>query len=289
MKHGGKMTGGKGQVRRGSNPALRITHHALGSLACRLSIAACFLAPIVSARPVTADAQANPYQAIIGRNVFSLKPPPPPPRPEDLIKKQPPPNIKLQGLTTINGRRQVLFKAMMPAKPPERSQPQEVSFVMNEGERQGEIEVLEINEQTGTIKFSNHGETQLKNMKDDAEKPALGAPPPPMMAQPGVVPGLPPPGAAMNPSVPGTITTFGGTSHTIPQRPLRGSTANPGGLPALGGGAGIPATTQQTQQAQQRPLTPEEQIIVMELHRQNNDPDFPPMPPTPLTPSPVPK
>jgi hypothetical protein len=206
----------------------------------------------MNCRAVTTD---NPYQAIVGRNVFSLKPPPPPPNPEDLIKKVPPPTIKLQGLQTILGRRQVLFK--VPPKPP--GQPKEEFFVMNEGERQGEIEVVEINMQAEAVKFKNHGQEQLLNMKDDADKPVVAAPPPglPPGVIPGALPGVPPPTAAFNPSAPGAITTIGGS--TIPQRTLR--TANTaGGFPA---GTGIaPQTVQQAS-----PFTHEEQEVLIEAKR----------------------
>jgi hypothetical protein len=216
---------------------------------------------------VTAD---NPYQAIVGRNVFSLKPPPPPPNPEDLIKKEPPPKIKLQGLNTILGRRQVLFK--VPAKPP--GQPKEESFVMNEGERQGEIEVLEINMQVESVRFRNHGQEQLLNMKDDADKPVVAAlpPGPPPGAIPGALPGVPPPPAAFNQPAPGTVTTIGGPT-VIPQRTLRTSPV-PGGIPAAGTGIAPQGIAPQTAQ-QASPFSREEAEVLVEAKRmyyqQQND------------------
>src|SRR5436190_18086206 len=124
--------------------ASRITHQVLSRFTFRVSrftyLSLLVLVSTITARATTTetDTQSNPYQAIVERNVFSLKPPPPPPPPEDPLKKNPPPTIKLQGVQTILGRRQVLFK--VPAKPP--GQPKEESFLMNEGERQGEIEVV---------------------------------------------------------------------------------------------------------------------------------------------------
>lgn len=239
---------------------------------------------------VTPDDGGNPYEAIVGRNVFSLKPPPPPPNPEDLIKKDPPPKIRLQGLTTILGRRQVLFKSQTPAKP---GQPaKDESYVLSEGERQGEIEVVAIDENAGTIRFKNHGIEETLNMKDDADKPVLGAAPPPVTAPPGVaprpVPGVPQPAGAGNPvvSVPGGVTTFGGSPGSIPQRQIRGTTATAGSVPT-----GFNRPVQTTQQAQQPQLTPEQQIVLMELQREQNknNPSFPPLPPTPLAPPPIPQ
>src|SRR6266487_6379792 len=239
-------TGDKWPVTCDKIHAPRITHHILSRFTFHVSrflsrftfhvsrftcLSLLVLVSTLTARATTAetDAQGNPYQAIVGRNVFSLKPPPPPPPPEDPLKKNPPPTIKLQGVQTILGRRQVLFK--VPAKPP--GQPKEESFLMNEGERQGEIEVVQIDMQTEAVKFNNHGQEQLLNMKDDADKPAIGAvPPPPGLppgALPGALPGVPPPAAAFNPSVPGAITTIGG-SKVIPQRPIRAPTTA-GGVP----------------------------------------------------------
>jgi hypothetical protein len=269
--------------------ASRITHHIVSPVTRHPSLVTCLslivLVSTNSTRAVTTatDPQGNPYQAIVGRNVFSLKPPPPLPNPEDLIKKVPPPKIKLQGLTTILGRRQVLCKVLMPAKPPERPQPQEVSFVMSEGERQGEIEVLEINEQVGTVKFKNHEEVQLLNMKDDADKPLVTALPPGLPpgallgAPPGALPGVPPQTAAFNPSAPGTITTIG---SRIPPRPLRAST------PVDGVAAGTGIAPQTTQVA--APLSIEEQEVLIEVKRKyyqdTGHPNAAIMPPTSLTP-----
>jgi len=227
----------------------------------------------------------NPYaDTIVGRNVFSLKDPPPPQKPEDLIKKDPPPKILLQGLTTILGRRQVLFKVQVPAKP---GQPaKEESFVSAEGERNGEIEVLEIDEVAGVVKFNNHGTIEPKNMKDDVAKATVVAPPPTGAPQLGVppptIPGLPRPTAAVNPASPGgsTVTTFGGGAERIPTRTLRTSNAD-GAMPGSFGAG-------QTAQANpaSRPLSHEEQIAIMELQREHNknNPKFPPLPPTLLTP-----
>ncbi len=253
---GQKPLGGHHETRSKNHISSSVTYHP--SLVTILS-----LIVLVSATRTCAVTVDNPYQAIVGRNVFSLKPPTPPPDPASLIKSEPPPKIKLQGVQTILGRRQVLFK--VPAKPP--GQPKEESFVMNEGDRQGEIEVLEINMQAESVRFRNHGQEQLLNMKDDADKPIVAAPPPgpPPGAIPGALPGVPPPPTAFNQPAPGTITTIGGT--TIPQRTLRTSPA-PGGIPA---GTGI--APQAVQQAS--PFSREEAEVLVEAKRmyyqQQND------------------
>jgi hypothetical protein len=107
-----------------------------------------------AATVATAESSNHPYQNIPATNVFRLKSPAQP----EPVPPPPPPQITLQGFTTIPGRAHVLFKVMMPAKPPEPAK--EIAYVLSEGEREGEIRVLEINEQAGTAKFINHGVEQ---------------------------------------------------------------------------------------------------------------------------------
>src|SRR5205809_7292897 len=115
-------TGDKWPVTCDKIHAPRITHHLLSRFTFHVSRFTCLsllvLVSTLTARATTTetDTQGNPYQAIVGRNVFSFKPPPPPPPPEDPHNKNPPPTIKLQGVQTILGRRQLLLK--VPAKPP---------------------------------------------------------------------------------------------------------------------------------------------------------------------------
>jgi hypothetical protein len=285
MKHG---SSDQWPVTSGQHHAPR-THQVQSPGTCRLSgftfhvsrftcLSLILLASTAGTRAVTTE--DNPYQAIIGRNVFSLKPPPPPSRPEDLIKKEPPPKIKLQGVNNILGRPQVLCKVLMPAKPPERPQPKEESFVMSEGERQGEIEVLEINMQMESVKFKNHDQVQLLNMKDDADKPVVSAPPPgsPPGALPRAMPGVPPPTAAFNAPASGTITTIGGAKG-IPLRPIRSPTTA-GGIPA--GTVTVAPTGQAASQ-----FSHEEQELLIEAKRkyyeQQGDPRAKILPPTTMT------
>ena len=106
------------------------------------------------ARAATAESRDHPYRNIPATNVFRLKSPARPERPGPL----PPPKITLQGIATVLPRPHALFKVMMPAKTSEPAK--ETSCVLSEGEREGEIQVLEINERDGTVKFLNHGVEQ---------------------------------------------------------------------------------------------------------------------------------
>lgn len=278
------------QVAGDRNHPVRDPMHVFSAVNCHwVRVALIVLAFAFGVEPgLGATASDNPYaDTIVGRNVFSLKSPPPPPNPEDLIKKDPPPKILLQGLTTGLVGRRVLFKVQFPAKP---GQPaKEESFVLSEGERQGEIEVLEINEKTepAVVKFNNHGTIEPLNMKEHVAKATAVAPPPPGLPQPGrpVLPGIPPPIAAVNPvrSGPSAVTAFGG-SREIPTRTLRTPTTAAAGGP-VGYGAG-----QATQSTQAGPaLSQEAQIVMLEALREahKDNPKFPPIPPTPLNPNPA--
>jgi len=152
---------------------------------------------------------SGPYQAIVERNVFGLKPPPAP------VAEAPPPapplKITLTGITTILGNKRALMSVAVPNKPPE-------TYMLTEGQRQGEIEVLSIDERGGAVLVKNHGIEQTLDFKTDGAK----AQPPP------VIPGMiPPPNRPANPMplpLPGTPQQPGG----VPQLPQPNANANPG-------------------------------------------------------------
>ena len=156
---------------------------------------------------------ANPYQGIVDRNVFGLKPPPVAPRPED--NKPPPPKITLTGITTILGNKRALMNVAMPAKPPDPAK--QKSFILAEGQRDGEIEVLEIDETSGTVKVDDFGTVMVLDInKDGAKLPAIA--PAPFAPPPGPVGYRPP---APNPyAAPAGDANQGGLK-TIPTRQLR--------------------------------------------------------------------
>ena len=119
----------------------------------------------------------NPYLAIVARNVFGLKEPPLPPNPED--NKPPPPKISLGGIATVLNKKQVLFQVETPPKPPQTGG--KTAMILAVGETQDEIEVLEIVEATGTVKFRNHGVEQTKTMEKDSDRPVGTALPSPVL------------------------------------------------------------------------------------------------------------
>ncbi len=155
------------------------------TLACIAGALALFAAATVRAD----DASATPYQAIVARNVFGLKPPPTPPDPE--ANKPPPPKITLTGITTMLGNKRALMKVMMPPKPGTKQEEQ--SFILAVGQRDGEIEVLEIDDKAGTVKVNEFGTITNLSFENNGVKLASAPPPgaPPMAG--GAIP--PPPGA----------------------------------------------------------------------------------------------
>src|SRR5262245_54637973 len=105
-----------------------------------LAVAAGIVLTCTTSEAITAD---NPYQGIVDRNVFVLKAPAPPADPNEANKPQPA-KITPTGVTTILGNKRVLFKVQQPARPPEPAK--EMSYILAEGQREGQIEVLEIDE-----------------------------------------------------------------------------------------------------------------------------------------------
>ncbi len=149
----------------------------------------------------------NPYQSIVDRTVFALKPPP---DPESLKPPPPPPPpIELQGISVLFGRKRVLFTVTVPGSKPGEP-PKRTALILAEGERQEDVEVLEIDERTGTVKFNNHGQEDIKTLEKDSSKIAAAPPPRPQ-------PGAPAPAVTL----PIGAGHAGATLRNIPTRPLR--------------------------------------------------------------------
>jgi len=111
---------------------------------------------------------ANPYQGIVDRNVFGLKPAPPLSKVDEKPVANPPP-ITLTGMTTILATKRVLFNVQPPGKPVQ-------SFILAEGQREGDIEVLEIDERTGSVKVNYGGTTVPLNFEKNGPKLLASSP-----------------------------------------------------------------------------------------------------------------
>jgi hypothetical protein len=212
----------------------------------------------------------------VERNVFGLKAPPPPPDPE--ANKPPLPKITLNGIVTLGGAKRVLLKVPPgPLKPGEAPKTDQ-GLVLRVGERQGDIEVLEIDEKAGSVKVNYGGNvTDLTFEKDGvkiAPGPAPGALP---------MPGMPSPMKAVM-AVPGAMGGAGMAATPFPTRSVRlpgaGGSVSPqaaGGvglpglnvdgntLPLTGSGVGVnpPVTPQPTAPK----FSPEESLILWEANR----------------------
>jgi hypothetical protein len=257
-------------------------------------IAFCTAAHAVTAiSPETAD---NPYQSIIDRNVFSLKPAPPPVDPAEANKPQAL-KITLTGITTILGNKRVLMKtAALPSKPGEAPKTEQ-SYILTEGQREGELEVITIDEKAGSVKVNNAGSVQtLTFEKDGAKLPSTPAP-----AMPGGVPGGVQgiPGLPVARPLPG-LPAGGTPNFQLPTRVPRlpgaqaaGATGASLGQPVQAPGF-LPGNTtlgfQNSSAVSPVPSTPhpqlslEEQAIMIEANRQAGGPGAALLPPTALTP-----
>jgi hypothetical protein len=132
------------------------------------------LAASLTLLAAAAESATNPYQVIIERNLFSLKPsaPPQPAEPDH----PPPPKVTLTGITTIFGDKEVLMKVLMPARPGE--PPKEQSFILAEGQQEGGLRVLKVNEKTGDVTLNDFGTVLTLNLDKDGAKLSDGQPPP---------------------------------------------------------------------------------------------------------------
>ncbi len=163
------------------------------------------------------DSAGTPYQGIVERNVFALKPPTPPPPPEE--HRPPPPKIYLTGITTILGKKLALLKFQAPAKPGVKVE--EEGYTLSVGQRVEDVEVLDIDEKAGIVKVNDYGTITNLSFENNGVKAAAAPPPAP------AAPGAPPPNPAFTPAQPGTVPH--GPNRTVPTyRPMR-STSNTGG------------------------------------------------------------
>jgi hypothetical protein len=214
---------------------------------------------------VMAD-DANPYASIVARNVFSLVPMPTNP-PEEQKPADPPAKITPNGIMSLFGQLQVLFKVSTPPKPGQ--PPQDQSYVMSEGDRQDGIEVTRIDELAGMITFDNHGVIQKLALTAAPDVSTPSAP----SGDGGH--GFMPPGARRFGGRLGMARNMGNP----PDGSYSGSYSNPNSNPN-------PNSTPYTGSQQQGQLSPEAQALLIENNyiqaKANNDPVAPLFPPTPL-------
>jgi hypothetical protein len=262
-----------------------------------------------------AEVKPNPYQPIIERNAFGLKPPPPPPDPTPPAPPAAPPaKVTLTGITSMFGPsstralleivEQEAGKAATPKKP-----------ILREGERLGSVEVVSIDVEKSVVKIRNGGiETNLTFEVVKSTSPAPGAPvtyPAPLnpgaspipafnpaaAAHPAGAPTIISPGASYDSSGRGSgVTIVGGGNSPSPttgiQPPNALGTAAPGGSNPYGvGGYGAvpgstfvpqrPVRTDNSATAAPQAMTADQAALLQRLHNEiNQGKGFPPIPTT---------
>jgi len=153
---------------------------------------------------MTPDNAGRQYDIIAPRNIFNLKP---------VTKEVPPTNapppaqgLKLMGVTTMLGYKQAILKPQPSAGKPGQAAAGEHTLMLAEGQREGDVEVLQIDEKAGRVKVNNSGTIMTLDFEKDGVKQAPTLPvAPPNPA--GAVAN--PPNAASNPAVPVVPTPTG--------------------------------------------------------------------------------
>ena len=149
---------------------------------------------------VAADTKSSPYDAIVERNPFGLKPPPPPPDP---TTNAPPPapvptaQVEVTGFLSVFSRNKVLLEVIpAPGKPM-------LKPVLSEGERIESVEVMAINVEKNEVTIKN-GST-ITNLTFKVAKSTPSAAPP--------VPGVVPPPAVPTPMPAPVQTSYNQNSY----------------------------------------------------------------------------
>jgi len=223
-----------------------------------------------------ADKPAAPdkaYSGITTRNVFGLVPiPVVDPATLNQPPADPPPKITPNGIMTIFGKLQVLFKVA--TKPPPGQPQKDDSYVMTEGERQDDIEVVKIDGKAGAVTFNNHGTIQELTLVPVTNP---GGP-----AGPAGAPRIPAPGFNRPP------VQAGGMGNPVMPTMGNDNAVGPGGRKVqMGGNQGSTGLSSGGNSQLPEGLSPEASIIMMEAQRakwiQEGNPAHMIIPPTRLT------
>ena len=236
------------------------------------------------AAAVSRDTSVERYRAIPERNAFGLKPR------EQAVTQEPLPKplrkIILTGITTIGGYKRALMKAE-PLPGAGHQGEKEESMILTEGQREGEIEVQQIDEYSGKVTVNNSGTVMTLSFEKDGQKRPGPAP--------ALPPGIPAPAAAGIPPAPLPTASSTPTGRIVPGRrgwptATAAAPARPP-IPAPGAATIAPPATFDTTTGQPLPadLTPEERAIVLELQQQAagsnaNEPAIPPDTTIPVNP-----
>jgi len=172
-----------------------------GGLVQNVALATALLGGMCQFASASESASSSRYDLIPRRNVFKLKEPP---QPEPVAPTNPPlAKVNLVGISSMN-RKLAFLKLAGASKPGNASVEQ--SLMLGEGQRDGDIEVLEINERAGLVRIKQGAETldlsfekdglksnppaNVVNQTMPAENPSTGPgpTPPPQMPNPAASP-----------------------------------------------------------------------------------------------------
>ena len=241
-----------------------------GHFIASLLLAGCFF-PTVRATEVAAA--GNPYLTVAVRNIFGLLPiPTNNPADQAAPPVEPPPKITPNGIMTIFGNLQVLFKVA--TKPPPGQPQKDDSYVMGEGERQDEIEVVKIDGKAGVVTFNNHGTLQELSLVPGTATTGAS----PAGAAPGGHPGFP---------LPRSRSPGGGAAPAnLSSLFEHANAASTGAMPTMSS-PNSSSSGNLGNNAREEALSPEAQVIMMEAQRaefiQKNNPAAMIIPPTAIT------
>jgi hypothetical protein len=237
----------------------------------------------------------NPYATIAVRNIFGLNPPAPP-APVDSPEKNLP-KITPTGIMGVFGHSQVLFKVAPVATkggPP----PKDEFYILSEGQRQDDIEVVKIDERNSLVTFDNHGFQQEMPLAAAASGGGAGAAS--WSGGGGAInnPGMAAGAGGGGPAGPAGFTRFGsspgGNNGGMPNSNPGFNGGGPNGANGAGGASGgldfgaVVDTSRNYQPTKDNPpVSAEAQVLQMEYHRMQAQKTGSPqaflIPPTPLT------
>lgn len=233
------------------------------------------LAMSASARAGDAVSGDNPYAPLVIRNIFGLNPPVPV---DTSVAVEPPVKITPNGIMSISGQVQVLFKVAGKAGG------KESSYILTEGQRQDDIEIVQIDEKKGLVTFNNHGVVQQLALVVTPAATGAASGPSTMMPGPNSIPA--PTGG---PNGGNGISRFGGRGGNFGGRNRPGNGTDNAAADGSDLGSNlrsVPTRNGAYQPAQEIPrMSPEEQaaaiIINTEKMKAENNPAAPLMPPVP--------
>jgi hypothetical protein len=265
--------------------------------------------PASAAADGAAEAEAasppeSPYQAIIVRNAFGLRPPQPAAPPPDPAAQVNTTALKLTGINTLGLRKYAMFVTQEGGK-------QLVSDLVGENEKDTVItnlEVVAIDGRNGVVRVLYGGKELSLNFADNGLKAPVAAPGAPQVRPVGPMvssgqPLVPNPAAAaaaasrfgaITAPGAGAVPTFGtpdspsGLNRSLPTRPTRGTSRGYSPGSAFNPGMLTSDANQATAAANQPVVPPEQQLLLMHAQEQisaaQNIP-FPPSPPIPGSPT----